>query len=195
MREGKIERNTHETQIKMQINLDGTGTYQLDTGIGFFDHMLSHLAKHGFLDLTLTAKGDLEIDPHHTVEDVGITLGEALRQGVGDKQGLTRYGQATLPMDEVLVLVAIDFGGRPFFKFNGQLPAGRLGEFDLELVPEFFRAVAVNAGMNLHIRLLEDGNTHHVVEGIFKAFGRALAMAVSIDERLAGSIPSTKGVL
>jgi len=194
MRTAFIERTTKETGIKLEINLDGAGNYEIDTGIGFFDHMLTHLAKHGLLDLKLSARGDLEVDAHHTVEDVGLVFGQALKKALDDKAGINRYGHAVVPMDEALALVAVDLGGRPYLRFQGDLGKGRLGDFDLELMAEFFQAVAVQAGMNLHIRLLDGNNQHHCSEAIFKAFGRALAAAIKIDERVRG-IPSTKGVL
>ena len=194
MRTAVIERCTKETEIKLELSLDGSGAYQIQTGVGFFDHMLTHIAKHGFLDLKVTAKGDLEVDPHHTVEDVGIVFGQAIKKACGDKQGISRYGHAIIPMDEALALVALDLSGRPFLKFQADLGKGQIGGFDLELVKEFFQAVAVQAGMNIHIRLLTGDNLHHCVEAIFKAFGRALAAAVQLDERIKG-VPSTKGVL
>lgn len=194
MRSALIERSTKETEIKLELSLDGSGVYQIQTGVGFFDHMLTHIAKHGFLDLEITAKGDLEVDPHHTVEDVGIVFGQAIKKACGDKQGISRYGHAIIPMDEALALVALDLSGRPFLKFQADLGKGQIGGFDLELVKEFFQAVAVQAGMNIHIRLLTGDNLHHCVEAIFKAFGRALAAAVQLDERIKG-VPSTKGVL
>jgi imidazoleglycerol-phosphate dehydratase len=194
MREAVVERNTLETKIKLSINLDGTGTYQITTGIGFFDHMLSQVARHGLLDLQITATGDLQVDPHHTVEDVGIVLGQALKKALGEKKQIRRFGNAIIPMDEALALVALDLSGRPYLKCQAELGKGQLGGFDLELVEEFFQAVAVQSGMNIHLRLLDGSNLHHSVEAIFKAFGRALADAVTIDER-AAEIPSTKGVL
>lgn len=194
MRCSKIERNTNETKIKMELQLDGSGSFDIKSGVGFFDHMMSHIAKHGFMDLKIVADGDLEVDAHHTVEDIGIVFGQALKEALGDKNGIARYGQAIIPMDEALVMVAIDLSGRPYLKFNADLASGHLGNFDLELAEEFFQAVSVQAGMNLHIRLLEGGNQHHCLEAMFKAFGRALAMAVKFDERVKG-VPSTKGVL
>lgn len=194
MRNATIERKTNETAIKLVLELDGTGVYQIQSGVGFFDHMLSHIVKHGFLNLELIAKGDLEVDAHHTVEDIGIVFGQALKQALGDKTGISRYGQAIIPMDDALALVALDFGGRPYLKFQADLGKGQLGNFDLELAEEFFQAVAARAGMNIHIRLLEGNNLHHCLEAIFKAFGRALAAAVQFDERVKG-VPSTKGVL
>ena len=194
MRTAVIERSTKETEIKLELSLDGSGVYEIQTGVAFFDHMLTHIAKHGFLDLRVSAQGDLEVDAHHTVEDVGIVFGQALKKAIGDKQGISRYGQAIIPMDEALALVALDLSGRPYLKFQADLGKGRLGDFDLELVKEFFQSVAVHAGMNLHIRLWDGDNLHHCAEAIFKAFGRALAAAVRLDERIKG-VPSTKGVL
>jgi imidazoleglycerol-phosphate dehydratase len=194
MRAAIIERKTKETEIKLDLKLDGAGNSVIQTGVGFFDHMLTHIAKHGLLDLNLTARGDLEVDAHHTVEDVGIVFGQAVKEALGKKVGIGRYGDAMIPMDEALVLVAIDLSGRPYLQFRAELGKGQLGGFDLELVEEFFRSVAVNAGMNLHIRLLDGNNSHHCCEAIFKAFGRALAAAVKIDERIKG-VPSTKGIL
>ncbi len=194
MRTATIERNTSETKITMEMNLEGTGVYDIHTGIGFFDHMLAQVARHGHLDLKVQAAGDLEVDSHHTIEDVGIVLGMALKQSLGDKQGIRRYGEATVPMDEALALAVLDLSGRPFLRFRADLGKNRLGQFDLEMVEEFFRAVAVGAGLTVHIQLMDGSNLHHCCEAIFKAFGRALADAVSIDDRVVG-IPSTKGVL
>ncbi len=194
MRQAMIERKTSETQIKLELNLDGVGLYDVNTGIGFFDHMLTQIARHGVIDLKVNAIGDLEVDPHHTVEDVGIVIGQALREALGERKQIRRYGDATIPMDEALALVALDFGGRPYLCFNADLGKGRLGEFDLELVEEFYRSIAAHAGMNIHIRLLDGSNLHHCCEAIFKAFGRAVKAAVTIDERMVG-IPSTKGIL
>lgn len=193
-RKATIERTTKETTIRLSMNLDGNGDYSIETGIGFFDHMLSHVAKHSLIDLEIKAQGDLQVDSHHTVEDVGIVLGTAIRDALGDRSGITRYGSETVPMDEALVLVALDLSGRPYLGFDADLGPGKLGEFDLELAAEFFRAVAVQAGMNLHIRLLAGENRHHCLEAIFKAFGRSLRRAVTIDPRVQG-VPSTKGVL
>lgn len=194
MRAATIERKTKETEIKLDLKLDGAGNAVIETGVGFFNHMLTHIAKHGLLDLNVTARGDLEVDAHHTVEDVGIVFGQAIKAALGAKVSIARYGDATIPMDEALAQVAIDLSGRPYLRFGAELGQGQLGGFDLELVEEFFQAVAVNAGMNLHIRLLDGNNRHHCSEAIFKAFGRALAAAVKIDERIKG-IPSTKGTL
>ncbi|HEX2955028.1 MAG TPA: imidazoleglycerol-phosphate dehydratase HisB [Bacillota bacterium] len=193
-RKANVERSTKETAIRLSLNLDGHGEYAIETGIGFFDHMLSHLAKHSLMDLTVKAQGDLEVDGHHTVEDVGIVLGTAIREAIGDRSGITRYGSETVPMDEALVLVAIDLGGRPYLGFDADLGPGKLGEFDIELAKEFFRALAVQAGMNIHIRLLAGENSHHCLEAIFKAFGRSLRRAIAIDARVQG-VPSTKGIL
>jgi imidazoleglycerol-phosphate dehydratase len=191
----RIERETGETQIELELDLDGTGQWELDTGIGFFDHMLSHIAAHGLIDLRLRASGDLEVDDHHTVEDVGIVLGNALRQALGDRSGIVRYGQSLLPMDEALALVALDFSNRGLFV--GELPfsAQQVGGFDVELVAEFLRALAHHAGLTLHVRLICGENAHHQVEAVFKGVGRALRQAVSVDARRSGQVPSTKGVL
>lgn len=194
MRTAVIERETNETKVKVELNLDGSGEYRIQTGIGFFDHMLSHIAKHGLLDLNLTARGDLEVDSHHIVEDVGIVFGQALSEALGDKMGISRYGAATIPMDEALALVAVDLSGRPYLRYCADLGKGELGGFQLELVEEFFRAVASRAGLTLHIRLLDGVNLHHCCEAIYKAFGQALAQAIKVDARIKG-IPSTKGVL
>jgi imidazoleglycerol-phosphate dehydratase len=194
MRTAAIARNTLETRIKLELDLDGSGIYDVRTGIGFFDHMLAQIARHGRLDLTIQAEGDLEVDPHHTVEDVGIVFGQALKQALGEKKGIKRYGDATIPMDEALALAALDLSGRPYLKLRAELGKGRLGDFDLELVEEFFQAISVHAGMNIHLRLLDGSNLHHCCEALFKSFGRALAAAVTIDERM-GGIPSTKGIL
>ena len=194
MRKASVERNTRETRIKMDLDLDGTGVFGIKTGIGFFDHMLTQISYHGLLDLQLSAMGDLEVDSHHTVEDVGLVFGEAIKKALNERRGIRRYGNAIIPMDEALALVAVDLGGRPYLGFKADLGKGKLGDFDLEMVPEFFRAVSGQAGMNIHIRLLEGDNRHHCVEAIFKAFGRALAEAVRVDERMK-DIPSTKGVI
>jgi imidazoleglycerol-phosphate dehydratase len=194
MRTTSVGRNTKETKIKLELNLDGTGIFEIKTGIGFFDHMLSQTAWHGLLDLHITAAGDLDVDSHHTVEDVGIVFGQAIKKALGEKKGINRYGHAYVPMDEALALAVIDLSGRPFLSFRAELGKGHLNNFDLEMVEEFFRAVAVQSEMNLHIHLLDGTNSHHCIEAIFKAFGRALAVAVKIDERIT-EIPSTKGVL
>lgn len=189
-----INRKTKETDIKLSIDIDGTGKYNIDTGVGFFDHMLTHVAKHGFFDMEIKCLGDLEIDCHHTIEDIGIVFGQCISKALDDKAGIKRYGSATIPMDETLVLCALDISGRPYLNFDVDLTVMRLGDMDVEMVEEFFRAVAVNAGMNLHIKLLDGKNNHHIVEGIFKAFANALDMATMIDERIIGA-RSTKGLL
>ena len=194
MRQAEIERNTKETQIRVRVALDGTGAQDINTGVGFLDHMLTHIAKHGLFDLCVTARGDLEIDAHHTVEDIGICLGKAFLQAIGDAKGLTRFGHAVVPMDEALAEAAIDFSGRPFLVFNADLPQGKVGEFDTELVEEFFRAFSVNSRTTLHVGARYGSNTHHIIEGMFKAFGRALRQATRIDDRETG-VPSTKGML
>ena len=191
---GTIERNTKETQIKLSLQLDGTGKSDISTGIGFFDHMLEGFSKHGFFDLSVHAKGDLHVDGHHTVEDVGIVLGQAIRQAVGDKAGMKRFGYFILPMDDALALCAVDLGGRAYLSFDGEFQTERVGNFETQLVTEFFYALASNAQMNLHIRLLAGQNDHHKIEAIFKAFGKALDQAVSMDERISGVL-STKGSL
>ena len=194
MRNISIERNTKETRIKVVLNLDGSGVYEIKTGIGFFDHMLAQISYHGLLDLTLSATGDLEVDSHHTIEDVGLTLGDAIKKALGEKRGIKRYGNTIIPMDEALALVAVDLGGRPYLSFKADLGKGQIGSFDLEMVQEFFRAVSVQAGMNIHIQLLDGHNLHHCVEAIFKAFGRALFQAVQVDGSKT-EIPSTKGII
>ena len=190
----EISRKTKETDILFQFNIDGNGDYQFKTGIGFFDHMLSHIAKHGFFDMKVTCDGDLEVDCHHTIEDIGIVMGQCIAKAIGDKKGIKRYGSAIIPMDETLVLCALDLSGRPYLNFDVGFTALRLGDMDVEMVEEFFRAVAVNAGMNLHIKLLDGKNNHHIAEGIFKAFGNALDQATMIDPRIKGTL-STKGIL
>jgi len=190
----EISRVTAETEVRLRLNLDGPGEHRIDTGVPFLDHMLTHVAVHTPLDLELTCKGDTQIDAHHSVEDVGIVLGQALRQALGDKAGIARYGDRVLPMDETLVLVALDFSGRPLLVYDVAIPAATVGTFDTELVAEFLRAMATHAGLTLHVRLLASGNSHHIIEAIFKALGRALGEAVSLDPRRAG-VPSTKGVL
>ena len=191
----QVTRNTKETQIAVRINLDGTGVARLATGIGFFDHMLDQIARHGLIDLDVDAKGDLHIDGHHTVEDVGITLGMAVAQAVGDKAGLTRYGHAYVPLDEALSRVVIDFSGRPGLHMNVPFKAGMIGGFDTQLAFEFFQGFSNHAGVTLHIDNLKGQNAHHQAETVFEAFGRALRMAVTLDARSAGVVPSTKGSL
>jgi imidazoleglycerol-phosphate dehydratase len=193
-RTASIERNTKETQIKIEIDLDGTGTSEIETGIGFFDHMLTHLAKHGLLDLRVHCKGDLEVDAHHTVEDVGIAIGKTIAQAVGDKAGLVRYGSSVVPMDEALVMTALDISGRGSLAYGVNIAKEMVGSFDSELAPEFFKSVCANAGINAHIRQLDGSNAHHVIEAAFKSFARALREAVSIDPKIQG-VPSTKGTL
>jgi imidazoleglycerol-phosphate dehydratase len=193
-RTARIDRSTAETKIKLSIDLDGSGKAEVSTGIGFLDHMLTLLAKHSLIDLTVQAQGDLHVDAHHTVEDVGICLGKALAQALGDKSGIRRYGHMTLPMDEVLVTTAIDLGGRPCFVWKAEVPRGRLGEFDTELAEDFWQAVAVNGLMNLHVLCHYGRNSHHIIEGIFKSAARALRLAVEYDPRTVG-VPSTKGTL
>jgi len=194
-RTATVQRDTKETQIRVSVNLDGTGVSKLETGIGFFDHMLDQIARHGLIDLDIHAVGDLHIDGHHTVEDVGITLGQAVAQAVGDKKGLTRYGHAYVPLDEALSRVVIDFSGRPGLHMDVDFKAGMIGAFDTQLAFEFFQGFSNHAGVSLHIDNLKGHNAHHQCETIFKAFGRALRMAMTLDERSLGVIPSTKGSL
>jgi len=193
-RTAKIDRSTAETQIQLSLNLDGTGVAKINTGVGFLDHMMTLFAKHGLFDLEVTAKGDLHIDAHHTTEDVGICLGKALVQAVGDKKGLTRYGSMTLPMEETLVTSALDLSGRMKFIYAVNFPTEKIGQFDTELVEEFWQAVASNALMNLHLVLHHGTNSHHISEGLFKATARALRQATTIDPRQTG-VPSSKGTL
>ncbi|BCJ95191.1 imidazoleglycerol-phosphate dehydratase [Anaerocolumna cellulosilytica] len=193
-RRAVIERKTKETDINLTVDLDGTGNAQIDTGIGFFDHMLHSFARHGFFDLTLKVTGDLYVDGHHTVEDTGIVLGQAIKQALGDKKGIKRYGSTMLPMDETLALCAIDLSGRPYLVFDVELTTDRVGYLDTELVKEFFYAISYSAGMNLHIKVLHGSNNHHIIEAIFKAFARALDEASAKDERIQ-DVLSTKGVV
>ena len=193
-RRAEIKRKTAETQISVKLNLDGEGKSDIATGIGFLDHMLTLLAKHSFMDLTVKAKGDLEVDSHHTVEDIGIVLGEALREALGDKAGIHRYGNCFIPMDETLAQVCLDFSGRPFLVFGAEIPKIKLGNYDTEMTEEFFRAVAMHCGLTLHIRVLYGSNVHHIIEAIFKAFARAVAQAAAVDPRVKG-VMSSKGVL
>ena len=188
-------RSTRETDISLELCLDGSGSYEAETGIGFFDHMLSGFARHGLFDLKVKVKGDLEVDDHHTIEDTGIVLGTAIRHALGDKRGIRRYGSSILPMDECLVLTAIDLGGRPYFVFDGAFTSEKVGDMGTEMIREFFYAVSYSCGMNLHMRILQPGNNHHMAEALFKAFGKALDMATMYEERLNGSVWSTKGVL
>ena len=189
-----ISRKTKETEIELELNLDGTGQAQLATGVGFFDHMLTLLAKHGAFDLSVTAKGDLHVDQHHTVEDVGICFGQALREALGDKAGIRRYGHFTLPMEETLCTTAVDLGGRYFLVFQAEFPSPKIGDFDSELVEDFWQAAAANALCNLHVVVHYGRNSHHISEAIFKSAARALRMAVESDARMKG-VPSTKGTL
>jgi imidazoleglycerol-phosphate dehydratase len=194
-RSAEVVRNTAETQIRVAINLDGTGQSKLATGIGFFDHMLDQIARHGAIDLTVEAKGDLHIDGHHTVEDVGITLGQAIAKAIGDKKGIRRYGHAYVPLDEALSRVVVDFSGRPGLVMHVPFTRAMIGEFDVDLVHEFFQGFVNHALVTLHIDTLRGENAHHQCETVFKAFARALRMAAELDPRAAGSIPSTKGSL
>ncbi|WP_181703499.1 imidazoleglycerol-phosphate dehydratase HisB [Chthonobacter albigriseus] len=195
MRTASLSRATSETEITVTVDLDGSGVADISTGVGFFDHMLTQVARHGLIDLHVKAKGDLHIDDHHTVEDVGIALGQAVRQALGDKRGITRYADVHLPMDEALTRCAIDVSGRPFLVFRAAFATPKIGTFDTQLVEEWFRAFAMNAGITLHVETLYGSNDHHVAESCFKALARALRAAVAIDERQAGRVPSTKGVL
>ncbi len=194
-RTASVERNTNETQIAIQLNLDGNGESTLKTGLPFFDHMLDQIARHGMLDLSIDAHGDLEIDAHHTVEDVGITLGQAFTKAIGDKSGIRRYGHAYVPLDEALSRVVIDFSGRPGLEFRVQFPRARVGDFDVDLTHEFFQGFVNHANVTLHIDNFSGANSHHIAETVFKAFGRAVRMAIEHDERMQGMIPSTKGSL
>jgi len=193
-RSATIERQTKETSISITLNLDGSGQHEIDSPVPFFNHMLSAVARHGFFDLIVKATGDIEIDAHHTVEDLGIVLGEAFKKALGDKTGVRRFGRATMPMHEALASVVIDFSGRPFLVFNVAMGKAKVGEFDTELVEEFFVAFCNHSGANIHVNLAYGDNLHHIIEGIFKAFGRALDEATSIDPRIEGVL-STKGKL
>ncbi len=195
MRHTTISRSTAETEITVEINLDGTGAYANHTGIGFFDHMLDQLARHSLIDMKITAKGDLHIDDHHTVEDVGISLGQALTAALGDKRGIRRYGSCLLPMDDALVRTALDLSARPFLIWNVRIPTPKIGTFDTELVREFFQALSTHGGITLHIDMLHGLNSHHIAEAVFKSVARALRDAVEVDPRKSGDIPSTKGAL
>jgi imidazoleglycerol-phosphate dehydratase len=195
MRQAQVTRNTLETQIEVRLNLDGSGRSKLATGVGFFDHMLDQVARHGMVDLEVEAKGDLHIDAHHTVEDVGITLGQAFARAVGDKKGVRRYGHAYVPLDEALSRVVIDLSGRPGLEYSVDYARGLIGDFDVDLVHEFFQGFANHALVTLHIDSLKGRNAHHQAETIFKAFGRALRMASEFDPRASGTLPSTKGSL
>ncbi|MBE0500252.1 MAG: imidazoleglycerol-phosphate dehydratase HisB [Desulfuromonadales bacterium] len=193
-RNATIERSTKETQVCLELELDGRGEYKIETGVPFFDHMLDQVARHGFFNLTVAAKGDLEIDAHHTVEDVGICLGAAFKKALGDKKGIRRFGRGTMPMHEALASVILDFSGRPFLVFNADLPKVKVGEFDVELVEEFFVAFCNHSGANIHVNLAYGENLHHIVEAIFKAFGRALDDATGLDPRIE-TVMSSKGML
>lgn len=195
MRSAKVSRNTLETQISVELNLDGSGQAKLDTGLPFLEHMLDQIARHGLMDITILAKGDLHIDAHHTVEDIGITLGQAFKQAVGDKKGLCRYGHAYVPLDEALSRVVLDLSGRPGLVFNCEFVRDNIGEFEVDLIHEFFQGFVNHALVTLHIDNLTGNNAHHQAETIFKAFGRALRMALELDPRMAGMMPSTKGSL
>lgn len=193
-RVASIERITKETEIQLELDLDGTGQSQINTGIGFFDHMLESFARHGFFDLKISVKGDLFVDCHHTIEDVGIVLGQAIKAALGDKKGIKRYGSFLLPMDETLVMCAIDLSGRPYLSYNLSFSNQRIGYMDTEMVKEFFYAISYSAGMNLHIKLMDGSNNHHIVEAAFKGFAKALDSACAIDTRIQGVL-STKGTI
>ena len=194
IRQATVKRKTSETDIALFLRIDGSGEAEVDTGIGFFDHMLKSFAKHGLFDLKLKVTGDLIVDCHHTIEDVGIVLGEAIKEAIGDKKAIRRYGDITLPMDEALILCAIDLSGRPYLVFDGNFTSDRVGYFDTQMVKEFFYAVSYSAGMNLHIKMLSSGNNHHMIEAIFKAFAKALDQAVSYNPKVT-DVLSTKGSL
>lgn len=193
-RKAQITRTTKETDINVSLNIDGTGKGEINTGIGFFDHMLEGFAKHGFFDLTCTVKGDLNVDGHHTVEDTGIVIGTAIKDAIGDKAGIRRYGHFTLPMDDALIVVAVDLCGRPYFNYDLKFDTEMIGDLDVELIREFFYAISYSAGMNLHIKMLDGINGHHIAEATFKAFAKALDMATQIDPRVEGVL-TTKGSL
>ena len=195
MRTSEISRKTAETDVYIKLNLDGKGECEISTGIGFLDHMLTLLAKHGRFDLVAKCDGDIEVDGHHTTEDIGIALGQAFKEALGDKRGIKRYGSTILPMDEALILTAVDISGRPYLRYRMKIPAPMVGDFDTELLREFVIAFAFNAGITLHIRLLDGVNSHHIIEGTFKSLARTLKKAVEIDEKAKDEIPSTKGVL
>ena len=195
MRQGKIARRTAETEIAVALDLDGTGARRIATGVGFFDHMLDQLARHALVDLDIEARGDLHVDAHHTVEDTGIALGQALAQALGDKRGIRRYGTCHLPMDDALVRAALDLSGRPFLVWRVEMPAQKIGDFDTELVREFFQALSTHGGITLHVEALAGVNAHHLAEAAFKAVARALRDAVERDPRAADAVPSTKGSL
>lgn len=195
MRRATLTRKTAETNISVELNLDGTGAYDNQTGVGFFDHMLDQLSRHALIDMTVRCSGDLHIDDHHTVEDVGIAIGQALTQAIGDKRGIARYGSCLLPMDDALVRAALDMSGRPFLVWNVAMPTAKIGTFDTELVREFFQALSTHAGITLHVDMLHGLNSHHIAEATFKSVARALRGALEVDPRSASAIPSTKGAL
>ncbi len=193
-RRARIERATRETRIRLELDLDGSGNYEVSSGLGFFDHMLEGFARHGFFDLKLQAEGDLQVDDHHTIEDTGIVLGRAIQEALGSKQGIRRYGSSILPMDETLVMTAVDLCGRPYFSFDGNFTAEKVGDMGTEMIREFFYAISYSCGMNLHMRILEGGNNHHMAEALFKSFAKALDQATSLDPRIT-DVLSTKGSL
>lgn len=195
MRRAEIARRTAETDIRLSLELDGTGVSEIDTGVGFLDHMLTLLAHHGRFDLSVRCEGDTRVDDHHSVEDIAICLGQAFKEALGDKRGIARYGSMLLPMDEALILSAVDLSGRAYFVYDMDIPTEKVGSFDTELVHEFFMSLAMNGGMTLHIRQLSGGNSHHIIEGAFKSVARSLRQAVRIDVEAAGEIPSSKGAL
>jgi imidazoleglycerol-phosphate dehydratase len=195
MRKASVKRKTKETDVEVVVDLDGTGASSISTGVGFFDHMLDLLARHSRIDLTIKAKGDLHVDQHHTTEDVGIALGQAVKQALGDMKGITRYASVHMPMDEALTRVALDISGRPFLVFKAEFGRAKIGEFDTELVQEWFQAFTMNAGVTLHVTTLYGSNDHHIAESCFKGLARALRAAVAIDPRAANEVPSTKGTL
>ena len=195
MRVASIERKTNETDIKLSLNIDGKGEYKVNSGSGFLDHMLSLFAKHGRFDLQVNCVGDTDVDYHHATEDIGIVLGQAFKSALGDKKGIVRYGDTTLPMDEALILTAVDFSGRYYYESALEISTDKVGDFDVELVDEFWQAFACNAGINLHIRQLAGKNAHHIIEGVFKSVAKSIKKAVQVDKDFADEIPSTKGVL
>jgi imidazoleglycerol-phosphate dehydratase len=195
MRTAAVKRDTAETQISLAINLDGTGKAEIATGIGFLDHMLTLLSRHSLIDMTITAKGDLEVDDHHTAEDIGIVMGQAFREALGDKKGITRYADCLMPMDETLTRVAVDISGRPFLVFRTAFPTQKIGTFDAELVREWFQAFTMNAGLTLHVETLYGANSHHIAESCYKGLARVLRQSVAVDARMKDRVPSTKGTL
>jgi len=195
LRSSSIARKTAETDISVKLNIDGSGIANINTGIGFFDHMLNGFSRHGFFDMDVMVKGDLEVDSHHTIEDTGIVIGNAIKEALGDKKGIKRYGDAIIPMDETLVLCSLDLSGRPYLNFDVDFTTSKIGQMDTEMVKEFFYAISYSAGMNLHIKLLDGGNNHHICEAAFKAFAKALDEATMIDDRIKNVVLSTKGKL